>query len=171
MAQGIIFAYSYNKFHATLTTMAQNTISVPTCLPETRFCCLKICGWDSGQPFVKSPGSSNTRPPCTYMKGKFPAPVNCLSVKFPGESRGGGDGYSRNWLMHNPFSREFRNNKKKGISKICRERYQSLATDVIVQRYRWFPENASFIIKANLYAACLKKPNPTSARYCAQITS
>ena len=89
MAQGIIFAYSYNKFHATLTTMAQNTISAPTCLPETRFCCLKICGWDSGQPFVKSPGSSNTRPPCTYMKGKFPAPVNCLSGKFPGVSRGG----------------------------------------------------------------------------------
>ena len=27
MAQGIIFAYSYNKFHATLTTRAQNTIS------------------------------------------------------------------------------------------------------------------------------------------------
>ena len=92
MAQGIIFAYSYNKFHATLTTMAQNTISAPTCLPETS---LKICGWDSGQPFVKSLGSSNTRPPCTYMKGKFPAPVNCLSGKFPGVSRGG-DGYSRN---------------------------------------------------------------------------
>ena len=89
MAQGIIFAYSYNKFHATLTTMAQSTISAPTCLPETRFFCLKICGWDSGQPFVKSPGSSNTRPPCTYMKGKFPAPVNCLSGKFPGVSRGG----------------------------------------------------------------------------------
>ena len=84
MAQGIIFAYSYNKFHATLTTRAQNTISAPTCVPETRFCCLKICGWDSGQPFVKSPGSSNTRPPCTYMKGKFPTPVNCLSGKFPG---------------------------------------------------------------------------------------
>ena len=90
MAQGIIFAYSYNKFHATLTTRAQNTISVPTCVPETRLCCLKICGWDSGQPFVKSPGSSNTRPPCTYMKGKFPTPVNCLSGKFPGVSRGGG---------------------------------------------------------------------------------
>jgi hypothetical protein len=27
MAQGIIFADSYNKFHATLTTRAQNTIS------------------------------------------------------------------------------------------------------------------------------------------------
>ena len=90
MAQGIIFAYSYNKFHATLTTRAQNTISAPTCVPETRFCCLKICGWDFGQPFVKSPGSSNTRPPCTYMKGKFPTPVNCLSGKFPGVSRGGG---------------------------------------------------------------------------------
>jgi hypothetical protein len=89
MAQGIIFAYSYNKFHATLTTRAQNTISAPTCVPETRFCCLKICGWDSGQPFVKSPGSSNTRPPCTYMKGKFPTPVNCLSGKFPGVSQGG----------------------------------------------------------------------------------
>jgi hypothetical protein len=89
MAQGIIFAYSYNKFHATLTMRAQNTISTPTCVPETRFCCLKICGWDSGQPFVKSPGSSNTRPPCTYMKGKFPTPVNCLSGKF----RGGG------WLL------------------------------------------------------------------------
>ena len=87
---GIIFAYSYNKFHATLTTRAQNTISAPTCVPETRFCCLKICGWDSGQPFVKSPGSSNTRPPGTYMKGKFPTPVNCLSGKFPGVSRGGG---------------------------------------------------------------------------------
>jgi hypothetical protein len=87
--------YSYNKFHATLTTRAQNTIAqnticAPTCVPETRFCCLKICGWDSGQPFVKSPGSSNTRPPCTYMKGKFPTPVNCLSGKFPGVSRGGG---------------------------------------------------------------------------------
>ena len=93
MAQGIIFAYSYNKFHATLTTRAQNTISAPTCVPETRLCCLKICGWDSGQPFVKSPGSSNTRPPCTYMKGKFPTPVNCLSGKFPGVSRGGG------WLL------------------------------------------------------------------------
>jgi hypothetical protein len=93
MAQGIIFAYSYNKFHATLTTRAQNTISAPTCVPETRFCCLKICGWDSGQPFVKSPGSFNTRPPCTYMKGKFPTPVNCLSGKFPGVSRGGG------WLL------------------------------------------------------------------------
>ena len=92
----IIFAYSYNKFHATLTTRAQNTINALTCVPETRFCCLKICGWDSGQPFVKSPGSSNTRPPCTYMKGKFPTPVNCLSGKFPGVSRGGGDGYSRN---------------------------------------------------------------------------
>ena len=90
MAQGIIFAYSYNKFHATLTTRAQNTISAPTCVPETRLCCLKICGWDSGQPFVKSPGSSNTRPPCTYMKGKFPTPVNCLSGKFQGVSRGGG---------------------------------------------------------------------------------
>ena len=90
MAQGIIFAYSYNKFHATLTTRAQNTISAPTCEPETRFCCLKICGWDSGQPFVKSPGSSNTRPLCIYMKGKFPTPVNCLSGKFPGVSRGGG---------------------------------------------------------------------------------
>jgi hypothetical protein len=97
---GIIFAYSYNKFHATLTTRAQNTISAPTCMPETRFCCLQICGWDSGQPFVKSPGSSNTRPPCTYMKDKFPTPVNCLLGKFPGVSRGGGDGYSRNWLMH-----------------------------------------------------------------------
>ena len=86
---GIIFAYSYNKFHATLTTRAQNTISAPTCVPETRFCCPKICGWDSRQPFVKSPGSSNTRPPCTYMKGKFPTPVNCLSGKFPGVSRGG----------------------------------------------------------------------------------
>ena len=85
---GIIFAYFYNKFHATLTTRAQNTISAPTCVPETRFCCLKICGWDSGQPFVKSPGSSNTRPPCTYMKGKFSTPVNCLSGKFPGVSRG-----------------------------------------------------------------------------------
>ena len=93
MAQGIIFAYSYNKFHATLTTRAQNTISAPTCVPETRLCCLKICGWGSGQPFVKSPGSSNTRPPCTYMKGKFPTPVNCLSGKFPGVSRGGG------WLL------------------------------------------------------------------------
>jgi hypothetical protein len=93
MAQGIIFAYSYSKFHATLTTRAQNTISVPTCVPETRLCCLNICGWDSGQPFVKSPGSSNTRPPCTYMKGKFPTPVNCLSGKFPGVSRGGG------WLL------------------------------------------------------------------------
>jgi hypothetical protein len=90
MAQGIIFAYSHNKFHATLTMRAQNTISAPTCVPETRFCCLKICGWDSGQPFVKSPGSSNTRPPCTYMKGKFPTPVNCLSGKFPGVFRGGG---------------------------------------------------------------------------------
>ena len=90
MAQGIIFAYSYNKFHATFTTMAQNTISAPTCLPETS---LKICGWDSGQPFVKSLGSSNTRPLCTYMKGKFPTPVNCLSGKFPGVSRGGG------WLL------------------------------------------------------------------------
>jgi hypothetical protein len=89
MAQGIIFAYSYNKFHATLTTRVQNTISAPTCVPETRFCCLKICGWNSGQPFVKSPGSSNTRPPCTYMKGKFPTPVNCLSGKFPGVSGGG----------------------------------------------------------------------------------
>ena len=47
-------------------------------------------GWIlHGQPFVKSPGSSNTRPPCTYMKGKFPTPVNCLSGKFPGVSRGG----------------------------------------------------------------------------------
>ena len=92
MAQGIIFAYSYNKFHATLTTRAQNTISAPTCVPETRFCCLKICGWDFGQPFVKSPGSSNTRPPCTYMKGKFPTPVNCLSGKFLRVSRGG-------WLL------------------------------------------------------------------------
>ena len=72
-----------------MTTRAQNTINAPTCVPETRFCCLKICGWDSGQPFVKSPGSSNTRPPCTYMKGKFPTPVNGLSGKFPGVSRGG----------------------------------------------------------------------------------
>jgi hypothetical protein len=103
MAQGIIFAYSYNKFHATLTTRAQIR-SAPTCVPETRFCCLKICGWDSGQPFVKSPGSSNTRPPCTCMKGKFPTPVNCLSGKFPGVSRGG-DGYSGNWLMHNQAPR------------------------------------------------------------------
>jgi hypothetical protein len=90
MAQVIIFAYSDNKFHATLTTRAQNTISAPTCVPETRFCCLKICGWGSGQPFVKSLGSFNTRPRCTYMKGKFPTPVNCLSGKFPGVSQGGG---------------------------------------------------------------------------------
>ena len=75
MAEGIIFAYSYNKFHATLTTRAQNTISTPTCVPETRFCCLKICGWDSGQPFVKSPGSSNTRPPCTYTKRRIPGGI------------------------------------------------------------------------------------------------
>ena len=27
------------------------------------------------------------------MKGKFPTPVNCLSGKFPGVSRGGG------WLL------------------------------------------------------------------------
>ena len=89
-----IFAYSYNKFYATLTTRAQNRINAPTCVPETMFCCLKICVWDCGQPFVKSPGSSNIRPPCTYMKGKFPTPVNCLSGKFPGVSRGGGG-----WLL------------------------------------------------------------------------
>ena len=38
MAQVTIFAYSDNKFHATLTTRAQNSISAPTCVPETRFC-------------------------------------------------------------------------------------------------------------------------------------
>jgi hypothetical protein len=75
MAQGIIFACSYNKFHATLTTRAQNTISAPTCVPETRFCCLKICGWDSGQPFVKSPGHTGVL--------QFPAPVHIYERQIP----------------------------------------------------------------------------------------
>ena len=53
------------------------------------------------KPFVKSPWSSatitNTRPLCTYMTGKCPIPVNCLSGKFPEVSRGGG--------MVTPYSR------------------------------------------------------------------
>jgi hypothetical protein len=36
MAQVTIFAYSDNKFHTTLTTRAQKSISAPTCVPETQ---------------------------------------------------------------------------------------------------------------------------------------
>ena len=82
-----IFAYSYNKFYATLTTRAQNTINAPTYVPETRFCCLKICGWDCGQPFVKSPGSSNTRPPC---KRQIADPRELSIGQIPGGVPGGG---------------------------------------------------------------------------------
>ena len=36
------------------------------------------------------PGVNYTPSPrCTYMTGKFPNPVNCLSHKFPGVFRGG----------------------------------------------------------------------------------
>ena len=86
MAQITIFAYSYNKFHATLTTRAQNSISGPTCVPETRFCWdLKFAGGILGN-ICQIPGVlsdyNNTQP---YMKGKFPTSVNCLSGKyFPG---------------------------------------------------------------------------------------
>ena len=44
MAQGIIFAYSYNKFHATLTTRAQNTISAPHACLKLGFAALKFVG-------------------------------------------------------------------------------------------------------------------------------
>ena len=75
MAQVIIFAYSDNKFHATLTMRAQNTTSASTCVPESRFCCLQICGWDSGQTFVKSPGSLATI--------TIPAPVHVHERQIP----------------------------------------------------------------------------------------
>ena len=88
MAQVTIFAYSDNKFHTTLTTRAQNSISAPTRVPETRFCwALKFAGGILGN-ICQIPGVlsdyNNTRPLCMYMKGKFPTSVNCLSGKFPG---------------------------------------------------------------------------------------
>ena len=75
MAQVIIFAYSDNKFYATLTTRAQTTTSASTCVPASRFCCLKICGWDSVQTFVKSPGSLGTI--------TVPAPVHVHERRIP----------------------------------------------------------------------------------------
>jgi hypothetical protein len=85
MAQVTIFAYSDNKFHATLSTRAQNSISAPTCVPETRFFwALKFAGGILGN-ICQIPGVlsdyNNTRP---YTKGKFPTSVNCLSGKLPG---------------------------------------------------------------------------------------
>ena len=94
MAQGIIFAYSYNKFHATLTTRAQNTISVPTCVPETRFCCLKICGWDSGQPYIcQIPGVLQYPAPVHIYERQIPDPRELSIGQIPGGVPGGG------WLL------------------------------------------------------------------------
>ena len=47
MAQGITLAYSYNKFHATLTMRAQNTISAhirPHACLKLGFAALKFVG-------------------------------------------------------------------------------------------------------------------------------
>jgi hypothetical protein len=72
MAQGVIFAYSYNKFHATLTTMGF---------------------WAT---ICQIPGVLQYPALVHVYERQIPDPVNCLSGKFPGVFRGGGDGYSRN---------------------------------------------------------------------------
>jgi hypothetical protein len=47
---------AWNRISGGVTPPPRSSALVPICVPETRFCCLKIYGWDSGQPFVKSPG-------------------------------------------------------------------------------------------------------------------
>ena len=114
MAQVTIFAYSDNKFHTTLTTRAQNSISAPTCVPETRFCwALKFAGGILGNicqiPRVLS-NYNNTRP---YMKCKFPTSVNCLSGKFPG-----GGGWLLQELTHECINFMWKFQKKIGFSSL-----------------------------------------------------
>ena len=80
-----------------MTARAQNTTSAPTCVPETRFCCLKICGWDSGQPFVKSPGSLATitiPAPVHVHERQIPDPRELSIRQIPGGVPGGGG-----WLL------------------------------------------------------------------------
>jgi hypothetical protein len=56
---------------------------------------------------------NNTRPLCMYMKGKFPTPVNGLSGKFPGVSRGGG------WLLQELTHALYRCEPKASVIDEC----------------------------------------------------
>ena len=90
MAQGIIFAYSYNKFHATLTTRAQNTISAPTCVPETiGFAALKFVGGILGN-ICQIPGVLQYLAPVHIYERQIPDPRELSIGQIPGGVPGGG---------------------------------------------------------------------------------
>ena len=93
MAQGIICAYSYNKFHATLTTRAQNTTSAPTCVPETRFCCLKNLWVGFWATICQIPGVLQYPAPVHIYERQIPDPRELSIGQIPGGVPGGG------WLL------------------------------------------------------------------------